>query len=51
MARVGATLYDFVELDNVRFGTAIVPEPATMAVFGLMAVGAFGVRRRLKAAA
>ncbi len=42
---------DFVELDNVRFGTAIVPEPATMAVFGLMAVGAFGVRRRLKAAA
>lgn len=32
-------------------GASNVPEPATMAVFGLMAVGAFGVRRRLKSAA
>jgi PEP-CTERM motif len=28
-----------------------VPEPATFAVFGVLAVGAFGLRRRLKAAA
>ena len=42
---------DFVEIDNVRFGAATVPEPATMAVFGLMAVGAFGVRRRMKSVA
>jgi hypothetical protein len=42
---------DFVEIDNVLFGNAI-PEPATMAVFGLMAAGGvFGVRRRLKASA
>ena len=27
---------------------AAAPEPTTMAVFGLMAVGAFGIRRRLK---
>jgi hypothetical protein len=41
---------DFVELDNVQFANNI-PEPATLAVFGLMAGGAFGVRRRLKASA
>lgn len=38
-------------IDNIQLGSAI-PEPATLAVFGLMAVGgAFGVRRRLKASA
>ncbi len=36
-------------LDTLR--AQVVPEPATLAVFGLMAAGAFGVRRRLKAAA
>jgi hypothetical protein len=30
-------------------GIVNAPEPASMAVFGLIAVGAFGVRRRLKA--
>ncbi len=29
-------------------GATIVPEPATLAVFGALAVGAFGVRRRVK---
>jgi hypothetical protein len=37
-------------IDNIQLG-APVPEPATLAVFGLMAIGAFGVRRRLKATA
>jgi hypothetical protein len=32
-------------------GAAAVPEPATLAVFGALAVGAFGVRRRAKASA
>jgi hypothetical protein len=41
---------DFLEFDNARFGNTI-PEPATMAVFGLMAVGAYGVRRRFKTTA
>jgi len=31
--------------------TAAVPEPATLALFGALAVGAFGVRRRAKASA
>jgi hypothetical protein len=35
----------FEVIDNVAFGEA-VPEPATLAVFGLLAAGAFGVRRR-----
>jgi hypothetical protein len=30
---------------------AAIPEPATMAVFGLMAAGAFGLRRRMKQSA
>jgi hypothetical protein len=29
----------------------VIPEPATLAVFGLMAAGVFGVRRRMKATA
>jgi len=32
-------------------GVANAPEPATLTVFGVLAVGAFGVRRRLKASA
>jgi hypothetical protein len=39
-------------IDNVSLvQVSAIPEPATLAVFGLMAVGAFGARRRLKAAA
>ncbi len=35
-------------IDTLQFNSA-VPEPATMAVFGMMAVGALTVRRRNKA--
>lgn len=38
-----------IVVDSVQFGQAI-PEPATLAVFGVMAAGAFGFRRRMKAA-
>lgn len=41
---------DFVEFDNARFGGA-VPEPATLGVFGVLAAGAFGLRRRKAAKA
>jgi hypothetical protein len=40
---------DIIELDNARFGTAgapTTPEPASMAVFGLAAVGGLALRRR-----
>lgn len=54
----GGALTSITVSSNVDFAigefgiaAAAVPEPATMAVFGLMAVGAFGVRRRLKATA
>jgi len=36
-------------IDTVQFGQAI-PEPATFAVFGVLAFGALGARRRLKVA-
>lgn len=46
---------------SVLFGTStdfsggirgqVIPEPATLAMFGLMAAGVFGVRRRMKATA
>jgi len=38
-------------INRVDFDNRVteIPEPATLAVFGLMAAGAFGVRRRLKA--
>jgi PEP-CTERM motif len=36
-------------LDTLR--AQAVPEPATLAVFGTLALGAFGVRRRMKATA
>jgi hypothetical protein len=35
-------------IDNLSFNAPTVPEPATMAVFGLMALGAFGLKRRTK---
>jgi hypothetical protein len=35
-----------VVLDSVRFGTAIVPEPATVSVMGLGGVVLFALRRR-----
>lgn len=40
------------EMGIYAAGTAqAIPEPATLAVFGALALGAFGVRRRLKATA
>src|SRR5262249_38763059 len=49
----GAATADPLRGLETRFtvGAAAVPEPATLAVFGVLAAGAFGVRRRLKAAA
>jgi PEP-CTERM motif len=42
----------FEVIDNIAFGrAAAVPEPATLVVFGTLALGAFGVRRRVKATA
>lgn len=39
-------------IDNLQIGAAAaVPEPATLAVFGALALGAFGVRRRVRATA
>jgi hypothetical protein len=43
---------DIVGFDDVQFApTAATPEPATLAVFGALAAGAFGLRRRVKATA
>jgi hypothetical protein len=38
---------DFGDLAWKATFTAAIPEPVTLAVFGLMAAGAFGVRRRM----
>lgn len=37
-------------LDNVSLVQVAVPEPATLAVFGALAAGAFGLRRRVRRA-
>lgn len=42
---------DIIGVDDARFvatAAAPVPEPATLAVFGVMAAGAFGLRRRVR---
>lgn len=50
--RIGRIELDggFFAIQDLQFNAAPVPEPATLAVFGALAVGAFGLRRRLKPA-
>jgi hypothetical protein len=48
---VSAPPGDVVNIDNFTFGQAVVPEPATLAVFGALAAGALGLRRRVRKAA
>ena len=50
-SEVDNQLFNQFGVDNVSLQVSAIPEPATFAVFGLMAMGAFGARRRLKAAA
>jgi hypothetical protein len=44
---------DALDIDAIQANYAFnaIPEPATLAVFGALALGAFGVRRRLRASA
>lgn len=38
----GLTDNDILTLDDIRFGTAVVPEPSTLALLGLAGAGALG---------
>jgi hypothetical protein len=48
---INSGLRDIIGIDDVVTASAVIPEPATFAVFGLMAAGALGLRRRKKASA
>lgn len=46
----GGGLNGAFAIDNLQIGAAApIPEPATLVLFGTLALGAFGVRRRAKA--